>query len=227
MQPVILIIEDESSIADVLAWNLRQQGYSVEVEHDGRSGLNRVRTAKPDLVVLDLMLPVIDGLQVCREIKADKATRHIPVLMLTARGAETDEIVGFNMGADDYVTKPFRVQPLMHRISALLRRADTEESGTVPLNLHGLQIDRENFRFEVDGVEHELTPTEFRMLWTLMAQPGRPFSRSELMETARGDDANALERTIDVHIRALRRKLGSKANVIETVRGVGYRIARP
>ncbi|MGB0740761.1 MAG: winged helix-turn-helix domain-containing protein, partial [Planctomycetaceae bacterium] len=151
----------------------------------------------------------------------------VPVIILSAKTDEEDIVRGLDLGADDYVTKPFRVQPLMHRISALLRRADTEESGTVPLNLHGLQIDRENFRFEVDGVEHELTPTEFRMLWTLMAQPGRPFSRSELMETARGDDANALERTIDVHIRSLRRKLGSKANLIETVRGVGYRIARP
>ncbi len=227
MQPVILVIEDEESIADVLNWNLSQQGYDVHWEKDGRSGLSKVRSLKPDLVVLDLMLPEIDGLQVCREIKRDKATWRIPVLMLTARSSETDEVVGFNMGADDYVTKPFRVQPLIHRVAALLRRSEAESEVRAVLELHGLRIDRENFRFAVDGLEYELTPTEFRMIWTLMAQPGRPFTRHELMETARGDDANALERTIDVHIRALRKKLGDRADVIETVRGIGYRFARP
>ena len=146
--------------------------------------------------------------------------------MLTARSGETDEIVGFNMGADDYVTKPFRVQPLIHRIKALLRRSDTTESEKILLTLHGIEIDRTHHSVKYNGVELELTPTEFRMLWTLMSQPGRPFSRNELMETSRGEDANSLERTIDVHVRALRKKLGDSPDLIETVRGVGYRFAR-
>ena len=147
-------------------------------------------------------------------------------MMLTARSAETDEIVGFNMGADDYVTKPFRVQPLIHRIKALLRRADSADDAKNQLEMHGIEIDRTNHVVKYLGREMELTPTEFRLLWTMMSQPGRPFSRSELMETSRGEDANSLERTIDVHVRALRKKLGETNEIIETVRGVGYRMAR-
>jgi two-component system phosphate regulon response regulator PhoB len=147
-------------------------------------------------------------------------------MMLTARSAETDEIVGFNMGADDYVTKPFRVQPLIHRIKALLRRTETAEAGKNYLSLHGVEIDRSTHSAKFNGVELDLTPTEFRMLWTLMSQPGRPFSRNELMETSRGEDANSLERTIDVHVRSLRKKLGDTPDLIETVRGIGYRFLR-
>ena len=140
--------------------------------------------------------------------------------------AETDEIVGFNMGADDYVTKPFRVQPLIHRIKALLRRTETAEAGKNFLSLHGVEIDRATHSAKFNGIELDLTPTEFRMLWTLMSQPGRPFSRNELMETSRGEDANSLERTIDVHVRSLRKKLGDTPDLIETVRGIGYRFLR-
>lgn len=222
----ILVIEDEQSIADVVIYNLQKEGYTVVWERDGRAGLQRAQALMPDLIVLDLMLPGIDGLQICRTLKSDAKTRDIRVLMLTARGAETDEIVGFNMGADDYVTKPFRVTPLIHRIKALLRRAEAEESPKAALAAHGIEIDRTNHVVKLDGVELELTPTEFRMLWTLMAQPGRPFSRNELMETSRGEDANSLERTIDVHVRALRKKLGHQADLIETVRGIGYRFMR-
>jgi two-component system phosphate regulon response regulator PhoB len=222
----ILVIEDEQAIADVVIYNLQKEGYSVVWERDGRTGLQRAQSMMPDLIVLDLMLPGIDGLQICRNLKSDPRTRDIRVLMLTARGAETDEIVGFNMGADDYVTKPFRVTPLIHRIKALLRRAETEDTPKALLAAHGIEIDRTNHVVRVDDQELELTPTEFRMLWTLMSQPGRPFSRNELMETSRGEDANSLERTIDVHVRALRKKLGSQADVIETVRGIGYRFIR-
>ena len=172
------------------------------------------------------MLPGIDGLQICRLLKADPKTKIVPVMMLTARGAETDEIVGFNMGADDYVTKPFRVQPLIHRIKALLRRSDVAEVGKTVLTLHGIEIDRTNHTVKYKDAELEVTPTEFRMLWTMMSQPGRPFSRNELMETSRGEDANSLERTIDVHVRALRKKLGDTPDLIETVRGIGYRFLR-
>jgi two-component system phosphate regulon response regulator PhoB len=159
-------------------------------------------------------------------LKSEPKTRTIPVMMLTARSAETDEIVGFNMGADDYVTKPFRMQPLIHRVKALLRRVETAESGRSVISLHGIEIDRTNHTAVLNGVPMDLTPTEFRMLWTMMSQPGRPFSRNELMETSRGEDANSLERTIDVHVRSLRKKMDGLADLIETVRGVGYRFVR-
>lgn len=226
MQPTILLIEDEQSIADVVIYNLRKEGYNVQWERDGRGGLARAQTLLPDLVVLDLMLPGIDGLQICRVLKGDPRTRTIPIMMLTARSTETDEIVGFNMGADDYVTKPFRVQPLIHRVKALLRRVETAEVGKSVIGLHGIEIDRVNHTARVNGTELDLTPTEFRMLWTMMSQPGRPFSRNELMETSRGEDANSLERTIDVHVRSLRKKLEPQGDLIETVRGVGYRFVR-
>ena len=226
MQPNILVIEDEQSIADVIVYNLQKEGFIVHWERDGRDGLLKAQTLIPDLCLLDLMLPGIDGLQICRLLKSDARTKAVPVMMLTARSAETDEIVGFNMGADDYVTKPFRVQPLMHRIKALLRRSDAVEAPKNLLDLHGIEIDRTNHVARFNGVNLELTPTEFRMLWTMMSHPGRPFSRNELMEISRGEDANSLARTIDVHVRALRKKLGDTTDLIETVRGVGYRFAR-
>ena len=180
----------------------------------------------PDLVILDLMMPGMDGLQVCRHLRSDPKTQQIRILMLTALSEETDEIVGFNLGADDYVTKPFKVRPLIHRIKALLRRNDSPADRKDQLAIHGIEIDRSQYSVSCDGRELDLTPTEFRLLWTLASQPGRPFSRNELMDTSRGEDANALERTIDVHVRSLRKKLNSSADVIETVRGVGYRFLR-
>lgn len=226
MQSTILVIEDEQAIAEVIVYNLQKEGFIVHWERDGRDGLLKAQSHVPDLCILDLMLPSIDGLQICRQLKSDARTRTVPVMMLTARSAETDEIVGFNMGADDYVTKPFRVQPLIHRIKALLRRSETAEVGKTSLKLHGIEIDRTNHLVRYNDAELELTPTEFRMLWTLMSQPGRPFSRNELMEISRGEDANSLERTIDVHVRSLRKKLGDTTELIETVRGIGYRFAR-
>lgn len=226
MPATILVIEDEESIADVIIYNLQKEGFIVHWERDGRAGLKKAQTLIPDLCILDLMLPGIDGLQICRALKSDTRTRSVPVMMLTARSAETDEIVGFNMGADDYVTKPFRVQPLVHRIRALVRRSESADDEKNSLALHGVEIDRTNHVARYNGFELELTPTEFRMLWTLMSQPGRPFSRHELMEVSRGEDANSLERTIDVHVRALRKKLGETTELIETVRGIGYRFVR-
>lgn len=227
MPQTILVIEDEQAIAEVVIYNLQKEGFHVLWEREGRAGLLAAQTRQPDLIVLDLMLPGIDGLQICRTLKSDKRTREIRILMLTARGAETDEIVGFNMGADDYVTKPFRVTPLIHRIKALARRGEQEAAESNVLSLYELEIDRALHVARIGDSVLDLTPTEFRMLWTLMSQPGRPFSRNELMETSRGDDANSLERTIDVHVRALRKKLGRLADVIETVRGIGYRFQRP
>ncbi|MBM83903.1 MAG: DNA-binding response regulator [Planctomycetaceae bacterium] len=222
----ILIIEDEPSLIEVLAYNLEKEGFEILTATDGREGLDRARTAVPDLVILDLMLPSVDGLQVCAQLRSNPVTHGIRILMLTARAEETDEVVGFSMGADDYVTKPFKVRPLIHRIKALMRRSEKGKFETSVISAHGIEMDRVNYITRVDGTEVELTPTEFRLLWTIMRQPGRPFSRLELMDSSRGMDANALERTIDVHVRSLRKKLGEASQWIETVRGIGYRFKR-
>lgn len=222
-KPTILIIEDERSLVDVLTYNLKKEGFDVVSASDGQEGLRRAQTALPDLVVLDLMLPVIEGLEVCRQLRSGGRTKDIPILMLTARTEEVDEIVGFQMGADDYVGKPFKVKPLIQRIKALLRRKQAPEATGDIVSSHGIEIDRTQHRAMVEGQELRLTPTEFRLLWSLIRQPGRAFSRQELMEAGMGDDALVLERTIDVHIKSLRQKLGEHADLIETVRGVGYR----
>lgn len=219
----ILIIEDERALVEVLTYNLKKEGLEVLVATDGQEGLRRAQTALPDLIVLDLMLPVIEGLEVCRQLRSGGRTKDIPILMLTARSEEVDEIVGFQMGADDYVTKPFKIKPLIQRIKALLRRKHNANVSSDVIASHGIEIDRTQHRATVDGQELRLTPTEFRLLWSLLRQPGRAFTRQELMEGAMGDDALVLERTIDVHIKSLRQKLGDRAERIETVRGVGYR----
>src|SRR5258708_1676888 len=222
-KPTILIIEDERALVEVLTYNLRKEGFDVNSATDGQDGLRRAQTTLPDLIVLDLMLPVIEGLEVCRVLKSGARTRDIPLLMLTARSEEVDEIVGFQMGADDYVTKPFKIKPLIQRIKALLRRKKVVASEGEVVAAGGVEIDRAQHRATCHGEELNLTPTEFRLLWALVRQPGRAFSRHELMEAAMGDDALVLERTIDVHVKSLRQKLGSHAEQIETVRGVGYR----
>ncbi|MBA4029304.1 MAG: DNA-binding response regulator [Planctomyces sp.] len=222
-KPKILLIEDERSLIDILTYNLEKEGFEVTSASDGQDGLRRAQAMTPDLVILDLMLPVIDGLEVCRQLRGDPKLPNVRILMLTARAEEVDEIVGFNMGADDYVAKPFKVKPLIHRIKALLRRSQAGEQSRDVIVTRGIEIDRINHTARLNSEELHLTPTEFRLLWTLARSPGRPFGRNELMDRCRGEDANALERTIDVHVRSLRQKLGALADVVETVRGVGYR----
>lgn len=222
-KPKILIIEDERSLIEILSYNLANEGFEVLTSSDGADGLRRAQNAVPDLVVLDLMLPGLDGLQVCRQLRSDSKTQGIRILMLTAKAEEVDEIVGFNMGADDYVAKPFKIKPLISRIKALLRRPSAEQSSAEVISIAGIEVDRTHHTAKLDGSEMTLTPTEFKMLWTMMRRPGRPYSRNELLDNARGEDANALERTIDVHVRSLRQKLGDKGNLVETVRGIGYR----
>ena len=224
----ILIVEDDRSLADVLAYNLRQAGYEVLMSSDGQDGLTRARLKTPDLVILDLMLPVLDGLEVCRALRADSATRDILVLMLTAKGEESDQLVGFSLGADDYVTKPFSVKVLLERIKALFRRGrNAAGDDTEVVECLGVVVDRRRHRAVVNDSPLELTKSEFRLLDTLIRQPGRVFDRAELIDAALGEDTLVMERTIDVHIRALRKKLGGAADLIETVRGVGYRFSDP
>jgi len=219
----ILIIEDERSLSEILSYNLANEGFEVLTASDGTDGLRRAQTALPDLILLDLMLPGIDGLQICRQLRSDPKTQGILILMLTAKSEEVDEIVGFNMGANDYVSKPFKIKPLISRIKALLRRPPAGQSSAEVISVAGIEVDRTLHTAKLDGQELQLTPTEFKMLWTMIRRPGRPYSRNELLDNARGEDANALERTIDVHVRSLRQKLGDMGSVIETVRGIGYR----
>lgn len=223
----VLIVEDDRALAEVLEYNLRQEGYETLVASQGQDGLNQAKLKGPDLVVLDLMLPVIDGLEVCRRLRADPVTREQIVLMLTAKSEETDQVAGFSVGADDYVTKPFSVKVLLERIRALLRRKQRgNQSGSVYVS-QGVLVDRERHRVTAGEEALDLTPSEFGLLEALIRQPGRVFARSELIDAALGGDSLVLERTIDVHVRALRKKLGPYADVVETVRGIGYRFRDP
>lgn len=223
-RPRILIIEDERALTEVLTYNLKREGFDTTVCFDGRDGLLKAQTQLPELIILDLMLPVLSGLEVCRELRAGEQTRAIPILMLTAKAEETDQVVGFSLGADDYVTKPFSVKVLMQRIRALLRRRDTDGDATEIVEHLGVRIDRIRHRALAEGQILDLTPTEFRLLECLLRQPGRAFTRADLMDAAIGADAVVLERTIDVHVKSLRSKLGDSGPLIETVRGIGYRL---
>jgi two-component system phosphate regulon response regulator PhoB len=218
----ILVIEDERGLTEVLEYNLKREGYETVVAHDGQEGLRKAQTLLPDLILLDIMLPGLSGLDVCRELRSGDRTRDIPIIIISAKAEETDQIVGFSLGADDYVTKPFHVKVLLQRIKALQRRL---EGGGDPVDVveHlGVRIDRVRHRAYAEERELDLTPTEFRLLECLLRQPGRAFSRHQLMDAAIGEGAIVLERTIDVHIKTLRKKLGT-SDLIETVRGVGYR----
>ena len=219
----VLIVEDDRSLADVLAYNLKQNGFEVTVSHDGRDGLTRARLDLPDIVILDVMLPVLDGHEVCRCLRAEAATQHTRILMLTAKSEESDQLIGFALGADDYVTKPFSVKVLLQRIKVLERSHSKSVIDEDVVSRQNLTIDRARHKASVNKVPLELTRTEFRLLDTLVRQPGRVFQRSELIDASLGKNTVVLERTIDVHIRALRKKLHDSATLIETVRGVGYR----
>jgi two-component system phosphate regulon response regulator PhoB len=222
-KPKILIVEDDSSLGDVLFYNIRQAGYDASIARDGQDALHQAQRKSPNLIVLDLMLPVIDGLEVCRRLRSDPHTQDVLILMVTARAEEADQVVGFSMGADDYVTKPFSVKILLERIKALLRRRDDRRADRDVALCQGVMVDRSRHRVTVMDDALDLTPSEFRLLDAMVRQPGRAFSRDELIDAALGEDTVVLERTIDVHIRSLRKKMGMHAEMVETVRGVGYR----
>lgn len=225
VKQTILIIEDEPELQEILTYNLEAQGYIVHVCDHGTRGLEASQKLIPDIILLDVMLPGMDGLEVCRHLRSNKTTKRIPIVMLTAKSEEVDQLVGFQLGADDYVTKPFKVRVLIERIKSLLRRANQSlDDDSQVLSCSGIVLDRLQFRVTIDGESITLTPTEFDLLWQLMEHPGRAYKRYDLMDAVMGDDTVVLERTIDVHIRALRKKMGSKAELIETVRGIGYRL---
>lgn len=215
----VLVIEDETSIANAVAARLRSEGYTAEIASDGPGGVSACEALKPDLVVLDLMLPGLDGLEVCRRIQAD---RPVPVLMLTARDSESDLVVGLGTGADDYMTKPFSNRELVARVQALIRRAERSRDGfgSRPLVVDGLEIDPASRRVRRDGEPVHLTPTEFDLLAHLARRPGSVATREQLLTEVWGYEVPSGERTVDSHVRALRRKLGD--GVVRTVHGVGY-----
>ncbi len=220
----VLLVEDERSLTDVLQYNLEREGYEVFISHEGKDGLRKAQTILPDVVILDLMLPGMSGLDICKEIKSNGKTSNLPVLMLTSKSEESDQIVGFAVGADDYVTKPFSTKVLLQRIKALLRRKSAPEQPENDVIAFGkIKIDKRSHKVLHGTQALPLTPTEFRLLETLVRQPGRAFTRHDLMDSAIGDGAIVLERTIDVHVKSLRRKLGPSGDFIETVRGIGYR----
>jgi two-component system phosphate regulon response regulator PhoB len=219
----ILIIEDESDIRDLLAYNLQKEGFVTLEAGDGRVGLEMARAHAPALVLLDLMLPGMDGLTVCRELERDPSTAAIPIIMLTAKGEELDRVVGLELGADDYVVKPFSVRELILRIRNILKRQARAGSGS-SLSRHGVTVNQSAHKASVDGAGLDLTATEFRLLGTLMRHAGQVLTREQLLNSVWGYQFEGYARTVDTHVRRLRSKLGGAADMVETVRGVGYRL---
>jgi len=221
----ILVIEDEPDIGDLIQYNLSREGYWVSVIADGEEGFDRVLQESPDLVLLDLMLPGVDGLELCRRLKEDPVTRPIPIIMVTAKSEESDVVLGLGMGADDYVPKPFSPRELVARVRAVLRRGKLrgEAPGRDRIVRRGLTIDAVRHQVLVDGRDVPFTATEFRLLHVLASHPGRAFTREQLLSRVIGEAAAVTDRNIDVHIRTIRKKLGSQRDLVETVRGVGYR----
>ena len=215
----ILCIEDEVDIQEIIAYNLEKAGYTVTLAGDGVTGLELAQTQHPDLILLDIMLPNLNGMQVCERLKADSKTQSIPIIMLSARSEEADVIGGLSRGADDYMTKPFSQAELLARIKVALRRKPT----THILTMGSLSLDLDAYNCSLNGQTLKLTTTEFKLLHTLMAQPGRAFSREQLILSALGKQSEVVDRNVDVHIRSVRKQLGKAASAIETVRGVGYR----
>jgi two-component system phosphate regulon response regulator PhoB len=220
----LLVVEDEESILELLEYNLSKEGYSVTPVTSGEDALETARSSAPDLILLDLMLPGMDGFDVCRILKGDPGTKHIPVVMLTAKGEEADVITGLELGADDYITKPFSPKVLVARIRAVLRRAPKAEADdSRSIKIHDILIHPGRHEVLVAGEPVKLTSTEFRILHFLAGRPGWVFTRDQIIESIHGGGHHVTDRSIDVQIMSLRKKMGGSGRRIETVRGVGYR----
>ncbi|MBI3271126.1 MAG: response regulator transcription factor [Planctomycetes bacterium] len=229
MKGTVLVIDDEKDLIELVRYNLGKEGLDVIAAADGESGLAIAGRHAPDLVVLDLMLPGMDGLDVCRRLRGEHATARLPILMLTAKAAESDRIVGLELGADDYLAKPFSPRELVARVKALLRRAAPPEEATAVHRCGELLVDVGRHEVAWRGRPVSLTATEFRVLVFLAARRGRVLSRTEIIDGALGRDVAVIDRTIDVHVTSLRKKLGSGGDLLETIRGFGYkfRVAPP
>jgi len=222
----ILVVEDETDISELIRYNLEKAGYAVTTARSGEHAIEAARAAPPDLVLLDLMLPGIDGMAVCRQLKAQPATREVPVIMVTARGEERDVIRGLSIGADDYVAKPFSPAVLVARVEAALRRGGGTPApeSEAALMVHGIEIHPGRHEVKAESTPVTLTRTEFQILALLARRPGWVFSRSQIIGAIHGKAHGVTDRSVDVQIVSLRRKLGALGNVVETVRGVGYRM---
>jgi len=223
MTKSILIVEDEADILQLIDWHLRSEGYTTYTATDGNKGLDKAEAKIPDLILLDLILPGMDGLEVCKSLKKNSKTQNIPVVMLTAKGEEVDRIVGFELGADDYIVKPFSPRELILRIRAILRRQEKEPVEDSLITYQDLQIDLESYRVWLKKEELKLTVTEFNLLMELLQNQGKVRTRDQLLDRVWGYQFDGYARTVDTHIRRLRQKIGPYAEMIETVRGIGYR----
>jgi len=221
----ILVVDDEPDLLELVRFNLSQAGYDVETAETGAEGVEKARRRRPDLLVLDVMLPDLPGTEVCRRVRADAELAGLPVLMLTARSEEIDRVVGLEVGADDYVTKPFSPRELILRVQAILRRTRGGVETAGVLHQGPLELDTARHRCRVQEEDVPLTAKEFELLRVLMERPGRVMSRDRLLEEVWGSDITVTTRTIDTHLKRLREKLGAAADLVETVRGVGYRFA--
>ena len=219
----ILIVDDEEDVLELVRYNLDKNGYSTETATMGEEALTKARAKLPDLVILDLMLPGIDGLEVCRKLKSDTKTQHIPVIMLTAKGEEADIVTGLELGADDYVTKPFSPKVLVARVRRILHRTIARDLEKAPVKIHELTIDPARRQLLIKNKPVDLTFTEFNILYALAKRPGLVFTRYQIVDALHGDDYLVTDRAVDVQIVGLRKKLGPCSKYIETVRGVGYR----
>ena len=222
----ILVVDDERDILELIRFNLEREGFTVFTVDTGEAALSQTNRIRPDLVVLDLMLPGVDGTEVCRRLRHDEATHAIPVLMLTARTEDSDIVTGLEVGADDYVTKPFSPRVLVARIRAILRRRGAEADGEdrQVVRIHGIRIDISQHEVWIDEQQVHLSATEFAILVFLARNPGWVFSRNKIIDTVKGKDYPVTERSVDVQILGLRKKLGEKGKLVQTVRGVGYRL---
>ncbi len=223
--PRILVVDDEEDLAELVRYNLEKDGYQVECVGSGEEALKAVRRQPPDLIVLDLMLPAVDGLEVCRRLKADAKTRDVPIVMLTAKGEDTDVVAGLERGADDYIAKPFSPRVLGARVRALLRRHDSQRRAELEttIEVHEVSIHPGRHEVKLAGEPVELTYTEFALLQFLARRPGWAFTRTQIVDAVKGEDYPVTERSVDVQVAGLRKKLGAFGAYIETVRGVGYR----
>jgi len=219
----ILVIDDEKDLIELVRYNLEKEGFQITSAFDGEAGMSMATQANPDVILIDLMLPGIDGLEVCRQLRASERTSRIPIIMLTAKSSESDRVVGLELGADDYVTKPFSPRELAARVKAVLRRTSPQRQLPGLIRVGELAIDPERYEVFCGNKAISLTAAEFRMLHFLAGRPGRVFSRNEIISATLGRDIAVLERTIDVHVVSLRRKLGKCGQWVETVRGFGYR----
>ena len=224
-QPRILVVDDEGDILELLEYNLRKDGYEVEVAIDGIEALEKAQANVPDMIILDVMMPRMDGIEFCRTIRGHAVLRSVPILMLTAKSGEEDHVAGLDVGADIYLTKPISLPVLLSQTKALLRSKSRADTPPEKLTVHNLEIDRDRFRVfkQVEGQidEHRLPRKEFELLYFLASKPGIVFTRAELLDTVWGTDVYVVDRTVDVHVRKIREKIGSE--YIQTVKGVGYR----